>query len=55
MVCVMYYCVIACKKTRYLMVLSPFDTINIVASQMEHLWETPTISLTLYIVATFDA
>jgi hypothetical protein len=33
----------------------PRDTINIVATQMEYNWEAPIISLTLYIVATFDA
>ncbi len=32
------------------MVPKPHDTINIVASQMEHHWEALVISLALYIV-----
>jgi hypothetical protein len=44
----------ACQRRKYLMAPNPRDTINIVASQLEYHWETPSISLSLYIVATFD-
>ncbi len=37
-------------KSNILMVPICYDTISIVASQMEHHWETPIISLTLYLV-----